>query len=200
MRDLIRIVFISGIILIFFSCKKDNNSLSQSDSAIRYRYFNLQNQGWKSKNHLQTVDNISFTATEVPIQYYLLKDLGNTDVIKVDSIYEENKRERVIEFVFEEKDQKDLLQEEFTHLNYKNAVEYMSFKIQNDFKIVTSAKDTINCTGAIFERSFKIAPYNKLLLFFSNVTPEDKVQLIYQDNLFKKGTLKFRFKEPILNL
>lgn len=186
------------MLIIFISCKNDNDI--KSDSKIRHRYYNLENQGWKSKMHNQKVDNIDFTATEVPIIYYLLKDLGNVDLVKIDSLYEENKKERIIEFTFEDEDQKDLLEEKFTNMDYKNSVEYMSFNIQKDFTIVTTKNDTIQCSGVIFERNFKIAPNHKLLLFFSGINPNDKIQLIYQDKLFKKGTLKFRFKEPILKL
>jgi len=186
------------MLIIFISCKNDNDI--KSDSEIRHRYYNLENQGWKSKMHNQKVDNIDFTATEVPIIYYLLKDLGNVDVVKIDSLYEENKKERIIEFTFEDEDQKDLLVEKFTNMDYKNSVEYMSFDIQKDFTIVTTKNDTIQCSGVLFERNFKVSPNNKVILFFSGIDQNDKVQLVYQDNLFKKGTLKFRFKEPILKL
>ncbi|MCF6133249.1 hypothetical protein [Flavobacterium wongokense] len=185
---------------VLFSCKNDKDAKTKDDSAIRYRYYNLQNRGWKSLTHSQKVDNINFTATEVPIVYYLLKDNKDDDLIKVDSLYEENKRDRIVEFEFQDQDEEDLLLEKFTNLDYQKGVEYMSFTIQDDFSVVTSKKDTIPCSGVIFERNFKIAPYHKLMLFFSGINPNDKIQLIYKDNLFRKGTLKFRFKEPILNL
>lgn len=186
------------LLFLLFSCS--DKKQVPDDSEIRFRYFNLENRGWKSKLHVQKIDNISFTATDVPIQYYLLKELGDADLVKVDSIYEENKRERVIEFAFEEDSEKDLLQEKFTHLDYKKAVEYMSFTIEKDFYAVTPKNDTIKCSGVQFERNFKVAPSNKILLFFSGINPDDKIQLVYQDNLFGKGTIKFNFVDPLLNL
>jgi hypothetical protein len=196
-------VFNKGICIalcvLALSCKNDEKSKTD-DSDIRFRYFNLEKQGWKSKKHLQKADGINFEATEVPIQYYLLKKMGNSDLIKVDSIYEVNKTERVIEFTFEQDNEEDLLQEKYTDLNYEKSVEYMSFNIQNDFTVITSKHDTIVCTGVLFERTFKIAPKNKLLLFFSGINPNEHIQLVYQDKLFKTGTLKFRFKDPILKL
>ncbi len=186
------------LILILFSCADKKEA--PDDAEIRFRYYNLENQGWKSKLHTQQIENINFTATEVPIQYYLLKDMGDEDLIKVDSIYEDNKRERVIEFAFEEEKEKDLLLKEFTNLEYQDAVKYMSFTIEKDFYVVTSKKDTIRCQGVLFERNFKVAPSNKVLLFFSNIDPNDKIQLVYQDNLFGKGTIKFNFIDQLLNL
>ena len=76
----------------------------------------------------------------------------------------------------------------------------MSFKIQDDFYVVTTKNDTIKCEGVLFERNFKVAPFTKVLLFFSGIAPEDKIQLVYQDKLFKKGTIKFNFRDKILNL
>jgi hypothetical protein len=182
-------------IFLFASCKKETEN-NQQDAEIRDRYFNLEKAGWKSRSYTQVVDDIGFTATEVPIQYYLLKDLGNQNLRQVDSLYEENKRERIIEFVFQQDEEKDLLSQDFTGMDYTQAVKYMSFGLDKDFYVVTSKKDTIPCSGVNFERNYKIAPFQKVLLFFSGIDPDDKIQLIYNDFLFRKGTLKFKFKDP----
>ena len=197
MKVLIRFLSLVSFFYLVFSCAKKNEV---SDDAIRFRYYNLENQGWKSKLHLQKIDNISYKAVEVPIQYYLLKEIGNQQLVKVDSLYEEYKKERIIEFNFEEDNKKDLLEEAFTGIDYQKSVEYMSFKIENDFYVVTTKKDTIKCSGVLFERNFKVAPYTKILLFFSGIDPEENIQLVYQDKLFRKGTVKFSFRDKILNL
>lgn len=197
MKGLIKCLLL--VFVLFYSCGKEKNT-NKDDSQIRFNYYNLENAGWKSRLHSQQVDNVHFTATEVPIQYYLLKDQGNEDLIKVDSIYQQNKTERIIEFTFHDDNEEDLLLEKFTQMDYESAVKYMSFEIQNDFVVVTSKNDTIKCSGALFERSFKVAPFNKIMLFFSNISPNEKIQLVYNDYLFRKGTLKFRFKDPILKL
>lgn len=188
-RGLIFVIFI----LLVVSCRKENKN---QDSEIRERYFNLENLGWKSRSYTQVVDDIGFTAIEVPIQYYLAKSQGIENLKHVDSLYEENKRERVIEFIFQQDEEKDLLGADFTGLNYTDGVKYMSFGLDKDFYVVTSKKDTIQCSGVNFERNYKIAPFQKVLIFFSGIDPNDKIQLIYNDYLFKKGTLKFKFKDP----
>lgn len=185
----------SLVIISFFflllSCKNEND-----DSIIRDRYYQLEKIGWKSKMNNQYIDNINFTATEVPIQYYLLKEKGNANLGLIDSIYEENKTERIVEFTFHHDEEKDLLKPEFTGMSYEDGVKYMSFNLENDFSVVTSKKDTIKCSGVIYERSYKITPYQKILLFFSGIDPNEKLQLIYNDNLFNKGVIKFKFKDP----
>ncbi|MDI5887644.1 hypothetical protein [Flavobacterium yafengii] len=193
MRDLNKLILLL-FVLAFFSCKKDRNEI-KDDSEIRDRYFNLEKIGWKSRQYIQKVDDIGFVATEVPIQYYLLKDKGKENLLVVDSLYEQNKRERIIEFTFQQDEEKDLLTKDFTGMDYTSAVKYMSFGLDRDFYVVTSKKDTISCSGVTFERSYKIAPYQKVLLFFSGIDPNDRIQLVYNDYLFRKGTLKFKFKD-----
>lgn len=187
------------LLSLLFSCTSKEKNKKDS-SPISYNYYNLEQQGWKSKKYTQKVDNINFIATEVPVQYYLLKDQGNQDLKKIDSIYQENKTERIIEFSFTDEEQRELLQKKFTNIEDKEAIEYLSFKMQNDFYAVTDKKDTIRCSGLLYERNFKVTPFHKIILYFSNINPNDKIQLVYQDKLFNKGTLKFKFNEQIINL
>jgi hypothetical protein len=194
MKDLNKLFYIL-LFLICLSCKKETNNNSK-DSEIRDRYFNLEKIGWKSRIYTQKVEDIGFTAAEVPIQYYLLKDLGTEDLKTVDSLYEANKGERILEFTFQQEEEKDLLSKDFTGMDYTDAVKYMSFGLDKDFYVVTSKNDTISCSGVTYERSYKIAPYQKVLLFFSGIDPNEKIQLVYNDFLFRKGTLKFKFKDP----
>ena len=165
MQGFKRLLFLFIAIIVFFSCekKKDNNIQDVDDSAIRYQLFQLEKFGWKSKLHSQKVDDISFTATEVPIQYYLLKDQGNQDLFNIDSLYQENKRERIVEFTFVQEDEEDLLKDQFTSLSYEEGVKYMSFSLDKDFYVVTSKKDTIKCSGVNYERNFKVAPFNSFV-------------------------------------
>lgn len=182
--------------LVVLSCKKEvKENTIVDDGSIRYQLFQLEKFGWKSKKYSQKVEDIQFTATEVPIQYYLLKDQGNQDLFNIDSLYQENKTERILEFTFEQENEEDLLNDKFTSLTYEEGIKYMSFAMDNDFYVVTSKNDTIPCSGVNYERNFKIAPYQKVLLFFSGIAPDEKIQLIYNDKLFKKGILKFQFKD-----
>lgn len=195
---------ISNLICIFFffvciSCKKEKIAAT-NDNEIIERYFNLEKIGWKSRSYTQKIQDIAFTAVDVPIQYYLLKDQGTVNLKTVDSLYEKNKSERIIEFTFQQDEEKDLLSKSFTGLDYTDVIKYMSFSLEKDFYVVTSKKDTIVCSGVLFERNYKIAPYQRVLIFFSEIDPNDKIQLIYIDHLFRKGTLKFKFKDPNIQI
>lgn len=182
---------IALLILLTNSCKNKIN-----DQSSFKEYFS-GNKGWKSKRITKYLNSINYTATEVPLKYYLLKSLdGNLE--KVDSIYKIHQKERIIEVEFQHIDRTDLLEKEYTNRKYEDAVKYMSFFIENDFKIITSSNDTIKCAGVNFERNFKIAPFKRILLHFNNIKPTDNIELVYNDNLFGNGIVKFDFnKTPI---
>jgi len=182
--------------LCLVSCQKE----VKGTEKIYDEYYRLENIGWKSKKINSYINSINYTATEVPIAYYILKNHGNSDLKKVDSIYNTHKNERVLEIEFHHDEEKDLLLSEFTNKSYEEAVKYMAFTIQKDFTVVTSSQDTISCVGVQFERNFKVAPFKKALLYFGNIKPEDQIQLIYNDELFGNGIIKFKFKETPIKL
>ena len=136
----------------------------------------------------------------MPIQYYILKNEGKKDFLKVDSIYEANKKERIYEFDIKQIQNKNLLEKKYTNLDYETTINYLSFDIEKDFCLVTSSKDTIKASGVLYERHFKTTPNEKILIFFSNIEPDEKVQLLYNDKLFRNGLLKFQFKEKYTNI
>ena len=62
------------LFLFLFSCgkKEDTDFKEVDDSEIRYKLFQLEDIGWKSRKNSQFIENINFTAIEVTIQYYIL--------------------------------------------------------------------------------------------------------------------------------
>ncbi|MEW4923126.1 hypothetical protein [Algibacter sp. 2305UL17-15] len=187
------------IVLLVFGLSLSCDKFSKSTEIQEYKFFNLQQQGWKSKSVTQFVGDINYTATEVPIQYYLLKN-NQEDLTKVDSLYLVNAKERVIEIEFQHANQTDLLLKDYTSKTYEDAVKYMAFTIEKDFTVVTSSNDTISCSGVNFERNFKVAPFKRVLLYFNNINTKDNIKLIYQDQLFGNGIVKFNFNEIPLKL
>lgn len=188
MRNILILRIFVTAILLFTSCDKNTAFTTETDNV-----FNYNNIDWKSKKINHFINDINYTATEVPLQYYLLKSTGG-DSKKVDSIYKANNRERIVEVEFQHSNQTDLLLEEYTNKSYDDAVKYMAFTIEKDFMVVTQSNDSINCAGVLFERNFKVAPFKRALLYFNNINPNDNIKLIYQDHLFGNGIIKFDFK------
>lgn len=192
LKKILFIVVLFGL----FSCKKQVIEAEEIETKI----YRLANVGWKSKKLNSYINDINYTVTEVPLQYYILNNRGNDDLTVVDSIYKSHEKERVLEIKFHHDEEKDLLQKEFTNKSYTDGVKYMAFAMKKDFKIVTSSQDTINCSGVQFERNFKVAPFKRALLYFGGIDPDDQIQLIYNDELFGNGLIKFKFKETPIKL
>jgi len=180
---------------VLASCNTGSGNTGQEVAKT----YSLEGQEWKSKIRTHFSNEIHYRATEVPVAYYILKNSENTGV-KIDSLIQENSDERIIEFEFEHFDKLDLLQEKYSSLSYDKAVQYMAATIKEDYRVVTSSKDTIACTGVHFERHFKVSPFNRVLLYFDGIDPEESIQLIYQDNLFNNGIFKFKFDETPLKM
>lgn len=182
------------LILCTLSCKKNEDK----GYILREKIYEFQKQGWKSSNASHYVNDITYSATEVPLQYYLLKNTKNN--ASVDSLYETMKSERVLEVEFQHNDKADLLLQEYTNKDYEESVKYLSENIKTDFRLITSQNDTIDCSGVHFERNFKLAPFKRVLLYFNGVPPEDTIKLIYNDHLFGNGIFKFNFNNSPIKL
>ncbi len=180
--------------LIVFSCKSDveNNA---NDSNITYKLYQQEDIGWKSKQIMHFANDIQYRATEVPTEYYLLKNQETENYQAIDSLSKTYRKERIIEFEFEHINNEDLLKSEYTSLDYDKSVMYLSSTIKNDFMVVTESNDTIPCSGVHFERHFKISPFKRVLLYFGGIDPNQTIQLIYQDQLYNSGIFKFKFNE-----
>ncbi|WP_396591861.1 hypothetical protein [Allomuricauda sp. R78024] len=198
MKDTILIPFIFFIIISAASC--DRTKDANTSLPIGYKFFNLEQAGWKSKSASHNLSNIEYTATWVPIQYYIIKNSGNGNPSLIDSIYQSHKDERVIEVEFKHTAKDDLLKTQYTQMDYESAVKYMSFSLEKDFVAITQLGDTINCSGVTFERNFKVAPFKRILLHFGGIPENDQIQLVYHDKLFSNGILKFKFTEKPLKL
>ena len=82
---------------------------------------------------------------------------------------------------------------------YFNRLEYFSFKAQNDFNLLNGT-DTIKCELFHFEGSFGLAPVLTFVIGFSR--PEKQLgpmTLIYEDRIFKNGTIKLLFPKETLS-
>ncbi|WP_435578735.1 hypothetical protein [Gilvibacter sp.] len=185
-------VLLSFFIVLLVSCKSEREKQWES-SEMAERLFEHNSRGWKSNQLLNYANNIQYRATEVPIEYYLLKNLGTKNIERFDSIYKANNNERIIEFEFEHIRGNDLLEEAFTGRGYDEGVEYLMETIKQDYTLVTQSGHTIACDGVLFERHFQVSPFKRLLLYFSGVDEGESVKLIYNDQLFNNIQFEFDF-------
>ena len=181
-----------------YSCDTKNKS-GIANNEISYKNYESIGQNWKSRTVSHFGTDIIYRATEVPKNYFFTKNLKGTPE-HIDSIVENTGMERIIEFEFENSNGEDLLESQFTKMDYDDSVIYLANTIQDDFKIVTSSNDTLPCIGVQLERHFQVTPFKRLLLFFNGVPENENIKLIYQDKLFKNGIFKFLLNENLLEL
>ena len=90
------------------------------------------------------------------------------------------------------KDEKsDILKSGASNLSFEALVEYLSFKIQKDFLIEAGGKEYA-CKQHVFERSFGLNPAITLNLVFESIKNAGARKLVYKDELFGLGTVKFK--------
>jgi len=83
--------------------------------------------------------------------------------------------------------------------DYQQQVNYCSFNMQKDIKLI-DGKDTLNCVLFHYERTFDVVPYGHFTLGFEPIKSalvNTKV-LLFSDQLFKNGMIKFTFSPKLL--
>jgi len=76
---------------------------------------------------------------------------------------------------------------------YSERVNYCAFKMQNDIKLI-DGHDTLNCVLFHHERAFNVVPYGHFILGFEKSNHPEKLKtLVFHDNLFNNGIIKFTF-------
>lgn len=78
---------------------------------------------------------------------------------------------------------------------YQTRIVYMAFAMQNNLKLATELSEEIPCKLFHFERTYGITPYTTFLFAFSkqDIGNANERTVIYDDELFNKGRLKFNW-------
>lgn len=182
------------VIHLLISCRGDNGK-----EELEYKYYKLEKEGWKSTSISEDLGDVKCKATQVPVAYYVIKNIGSSDLIKVDSISNSHKRERIIEIDLESEGNKDFVDVVSANFSESQLIEYFSFGIVNDFYLISKNKKH-KCKSVIYQSDGQKILKPKLLLFFSGVNPDEDCYLQYRDKLFNNGVLNFRFQKPIEKL
>lgn len=134
--------------------------------------------------------DIKYRAKRIPTELYL-KNKGLNDLELAEALAEVE-GEQLFYFEFEEQLKQDLIKK-YLEENLDANIAYLSFDIFNDFKLVTAKGDTISSSYSIYEQSFHLAPYERLIVSFAGVDRNEEVKLLYNDQLFGKGKFDFAF-------
>lgn len=198
------------LIFFLFSCNHSKKTgidsrlteenISENINAPSYSSEDLEFAsiaGFSSNKVTESFGEMKYTAKLIPVRSFL-KEKFKYDNTELDSLVKELSEEVIILFEFEGDKSKDILDKEFTKLDYDKSVSYMSFEINEDFYLV-AGKDTIQCANSQLERTFKLTPFKRLLLNFGgvNINNRSGMYLVYKDQLYKNGIIKFGLAESI---
>jgi hypothetical protein len=170
----------------------NKSTLNINNFKDNVKTFSVFDETYNSFKKTILIKDIFYTATILPKDYFIINNLKQKDSL---NFYKEKlKREEVFQFDFQHINDKDLLKTKAT--NYEEYVKYLSSSIKKDFYALTSKGDTIKPKGVFFERSFTLTPYKRVLVYFNFPNEiEREIKLVYRDELFQNGILKFLLKK-----
>ncbi len=183
---------------------RNSNSVVTTDEEVFYnddnfkdvkKIFSFGGKKYETNKKTIKIGHIFYTATILPNEYYIKKNLKIKNKDSVQSYIKRLENEKIIQFDFQHDEKKDLLLPEYTGVSYKKSVEYLSSLIQRDFYAITSSGDSIKSSGVLFERSFNLTPRKRILLYFKADKPSGRLKLIYDDKIFRKGIIKFNLEK-----
>jgi hypothetical protein len=141
------------------------------------------------------IDEVLFTVQYRPLPYIICEEEKKMDL--VDSLVKRRSAEldgmQYVSMKIEVPNGELLKYGTTTTEQYEDRVNYFSFGMQKDIQLVEDG-DTLPCLLFHYERVYDLAPYGTFLIAFSKGKDVngDKT-LIFSDNQFNKGIIKFYF-------
>ena len=142
----------------------------------------------------KTIGDLTFSVFYKPVEYLVLKDLEADSTLKSKFPKRQKQYDGMDYFSFRIKSNTtdgELLRMSIKDENeYYARLEYISFKMQNDFKLITGT-DTVDCGLYHYERTYGLAPHASFVLGFpkNNDFGTSAKQLLFEDKLFNKGNI-----------
>ena len=201
--------------LIFISCSENNKdiSLKQStntltliddkksmfsdlvlnDNDIKIIFSKIEPKKIDEQIIEKTKDDLVYRIRKISTEHYL----SNNGVSK--SELEKNLKdlegEQIFYFEYEDTHKENLFKKYFDE--DETPIKYLSFKIMNDFMLITEKGDTLKALYSQYENSSHISPTERVLLSFPKINKEERFKLIFKDNLFKKEIVNFSYPSEI---
>jgi hypothetical protein len=159
------------------------------------------------------IGDFTYTALYKPYEYLALMELKKENVDKKELYKKMAEYDGLQYYTFRitaENQQQELLKVGISSdADYYSRIEYCSFKMQNDFKLM-EGKDTLDCVLFHFERVYGLAPYATFVLGFplrkngqnNNTTitkSNDDKTILYADKIFGSGNIYMTITKEDLN-
>jgi hypothetical protein len=180
------------LLCLLLSACRNNSSLSPGE------YLQFLNSGAGKLNESEVLNHIRFRCRlQTPEIITLLngsKNYTRTEDFERDKQAYENQLNFV--FVIEDENKSDHLIKEtiFRQESYGQLLSYAHTELQNDFELELADGNSIPCSLIHIEPANSIHPVIRIALSFFNVNSKIKdYKLIFNDNMFNTGKIKFHF-------
>lgn len=177
-------------------------------------YLNWIENGKNGLLVTKTISDLNFSVFYKPYEYIVLKE-NEDSTLKPDELKNKiNELNQMQYFTFRitaPSSSNELLKYKLLSQDeYFARVEYFSFKMQDDLKLV-DGNDTLRCELFHFERIYNLAPYCTFVIGFplskEQITSNTQNQpyklrdktIVFEDKIFNSGIVKLTFESKILN-
>ncbi len=181
---------------LFGSGKAEKHLLKPAEYMA---YCEEESNGLKSS---RTIGDFVFSVFYQPVPYLALKELKSTTPDKAAMASKQEEYGPMSYFAF--KIENTRWRDELMKLNLKSEneyyarLEYMSFKMQQDFKLIQGS-DTLACSLFHFERVYGLAPFATFVMAFPTPAANREFKLWYHDKLFNNGIIMMDFESGFIN-
>lgn len=202
------------IVLILFSCENnvesdniENTNILLSEALPEKKLLSPKEYTeWTTKPNKflikeKTISEFNYKIKYLPTEQLVINELNKSNKpITTENINTLKKEYEGMEY-FEMRVQVENYNDELAKYRvndmseYQTRIAYMAFAMQNNIKLSTEINNEIPCKLFHFERTYGITPYTTFLFAFSKQEIGNATErtVIYDDELFNKGRLKFNW-------
>ncbi len=179
------------VLLALFGCGEKE----QLKPSAYVKWVNDASNGLKVE---KTMSDVTYSLQYKPVEYIVANE-ERTDELPLAKLEERKKAlEGMYYFNFRMQSNTEgdvLLTGLAEEQEYYERVNYCSYGMQEDFKLVT-ATDTLPCKLFNFVRTHGVAPYVDFVLGFERKTQEpEELQIVLEERLFGAGRIKFTIEK-----
>jgi hypothetical protein len=202
-------IYLFILIVFFIACHSDdkkkqamNDGQNNEVSVKEYVDWNAEE---KQLVYNKELDEYEFTVKYIPAELIVIREM-RADTGAVDKkIFGEQVREKenlhYLVFKMKAHHTDDILKKiSYSAGEYSGVVQYMSFDIQKDLKLIENG-DTLSCVLCHFERSYGLSPYCSFVLGFEKMKKSSTINdliFLYEDKILNVGPVKILIKKEDL--
>lgn len=192
------------ISISIFSCKKisENNYTINSKEDIT----NFIKEYKKTNYYEKKINEVNYKLKYISIEEMALRNVNDVELLnqtRFDSILKDY--DSLVFFNLEisiDDFYDDILKYKLDgdiEFNYSQLVEYYSFKMQKDIKLVQNEKDTIPCALYHYERNYGLSPKTNIMIGFKLKNTKN-LTFVYENKHLRTSIIKIGIiEEDILN-